>query len=45
MMEKEKTTLILLDHGVKGEEDNIKDSIDYYYDMFVNMVTAARPIG
>lgn len=27
----------------KGEEDNIKNSIDYYYEMFVNVVTAARP--
>jgi protease IV len=27
----------------KGEEDNIKASISYYYDMFVNVVTAARP--
>lgn len=27
----------------KGEEDNIKASIDYYYTMFVNVVTSARP--
>lgn len=27
----------------KGEEDNIKASIDYYYAMFVHVVTAARP--
>lgn len=27
----------------KGEEDNIKASIDYYYAMFVNVVTSARP--
>ena len=27
----------------KGEEDNIQDSISYFYDMFVNIVTAARP--
>lgn len=27
----------------KGEEDNIKSCIDYYYEMFVNIATAARP--
>ena len=28
---------------VKGEEDNIKNAINYYYDMFVNIVTSNRP--
>lgn len=28
---------------VKGEEDNIKDAIDYYYKMFVHIVTSNRP--
>ncbi len=28
---------------VKGEEDNIKDAIDYFYQLFVNIVTQNRP--
>ncbi len=28
---------------VKGEEDNIKNAIDYYYGLFVNVVTSNRP--
>lgn len=27
----------------KGEEDNIQNSVNYYYQMFVNIVTAKRP--
>lgn len=27
----------------KGEEDNIKDAVNYYYGMFVNIATANRP--